>query len=160
MPLVFLPLGLGGGDQFAQVAVPRVPTRNGRFEQVEGQGSVIAMDATIEFLKQHQDSDTPMFAVTWFPSPSRWIWMSSSTPASGPPPTAFPSSVTSNVPSALADLVDNGIDVAIEATGQPSVMRQALECVRPRGGRISPSSECACHDSTKRANRHRPWLRP
>ncbi len=28
-----------------------------------------------------------------------------------------------------------GFDAAIEATGRPSVMRQALECVRPRGGR-------------------------
>src|SRR5690606_17890584 len=31
-------------------------------------------------------------------------------------------------------IVPAGLDIAIEATGQPEVMRQALETVRPRGG--------------------------
>lgn len=31
-------------------------------------------------------------------------------------------------------IVPTGLDIAIEATGQPDVMRQALETVRPRGG--------------------------
>lgn len=44
-------------------------SRNGKYEQVKGQGSVIAMDATIEFLKKHQGKGKPMFAVTWFPAP-------------------------------------------------------------------------------------------
>lgn len=49
-------------------------SRNGVFEQVEGQGSVIAMDATIEFLRKHKDEGKPMFAVTWFPAPHRpWL---------------------------------------------------------------------------------------
>ena len=44
-------------------------SRNGTFEQIKGQGSVITMDATIEFLKKHKDGGKPMFAVTWFPAP-------------------------------------------------------------------------------------------
>lgn len=44
-------------------------SRNGKYEQAKGQGSVIAMDATIEFLKKHRNNDKPMFAVTWFPAP-------------------------------------------------------------------------------------------
>ena len=44
-------------------------SRNGKFEQIKGQGSVITMNATIEFLKKHKDGDSPMFAVTWFPAP-------------------------------------------------------------------------------------------
>ncbi len=44
-------------------------SRNGKYEQVKGKGTVITMDATIEFLKKHKDGDKPMFAVTWFPSP-------------------------------------------------------------------------------------------
>jgi S-(hydroxymethyl)glutathione dehydrogenase/alcohol dehydrogenase len=35
---------------------------------------------------------------------------------------------------ALAGTVRGGLDVAIEATGRPDVMRQALASVRPRGG--------------------------
>lgn len=42
---------------------------NGIYKQFKGSGSVITMDATLEFLKKHKDSDSPMFAVTWFPSP-------------------------------------------------------------------------------------------
>jgi arylsulfatase A-like enzyme len=44
-------------------------SRNGKFEQVKGKGSVITMDATLEFLKKHKDGGKPMFAVTWFPAP-------------------------------------------------------------------------------------------
>jgi arylsulfatase A-like enzyme len=44
-------------------------SRNGTYEQIKGQGSVISMDATIEFLNKHKDSNKPMFAVTWFPGP-------------------------------------------------------------------------------------------
>ncbi len=43
--------------------------KNGKVEQFKGQGSVITMDATIDFLKKHKGGDQPMFAVTWFPSP-------------------------------------------------------------------------------------------
>ncbi len=44
-------------------------SRNGTFENPKGQGSVISMDATLEFLKKHKDGGKPMFTVTWFPSP-------------------------------------------------------------------------------------------
>lgn len=44
-------------------------SRNGRYERVKGQGSVIAMDATLAFLRKHSQSKKPMFAVTWFPAP-------------------------------------------------------------------------------------------
>ncbi len=44
-------------------------SRNGIYEQIEGQGSVITMDATIEFLNKYKDRGKPMFAVTWFPAP-------------------------------------------------------------------------------------------
>jgi arylsulfatase A-like enzyme len=44
-------------------------SRNGRYEQIKGPGSVISMDATLEFLSKHHKGDKPMFAVTWFPSP-------------------------------------------------------------------------------------------
>lgn len=44
-------------------------SRNGNYEHLEGPGTVITMDATIEFLKKHAGDDQPMFAVTWFPSP-------------------------------------------------------------------------------------------
>lgn len=44
-------------------------SRNGKYEQLKGQGSVISMDATIDFLKKHKDGGKPMFTVTWFPSP-------------------------------------------------------------------------------------------
>ena len=35
----------------------------------------------------------------------------------------------------IAELSSGGVDVAIEASGRPDVMRAALEAVRPRGGR-------------------------
>lgn len=44
-------------------------SRNGTYENPKGQGSVISMDATIDFLTKHKDGDKPMFTVTWFPSP-------------------------------------------------------------------------------------------
>ena len=44
-------------------------SRNGNYVHPSGPGSVITMDATIEFLTKHHDGDKPMFAVTWFPSP-------------------------------------------------------------------------------------------
>ncbi len=34
----------------------------------------------------------------------------------------------------LKQLCPGGFDLAVEATGRPQVMKQALECVRPRGG--------------------------
>ncbi|QDV43449.1 Choline-sulfatase [Stieleria neptunia] len=44
-------------------------SRNGNYEHLQGPGSVISMDATIEFLTKHHGGDRPMFSVTWFPSP-------------------------------------------------------------------------------------------
>jgi len=44
-------------------------SRNGHYEQIKGPGTVISMDATIDFLTRHHDGDQPMFTVTWFPSP-------------------------------------------------------------------------------------------
>lgn len=44
-------------------------SRNGNYEQIEGPGTVISMDATIQFLEKHKDGGKPMFTVTWFPSP-------------------------------------------------------------------------------------------
>jgi arylsulfatase A-like enzyme len=43
--------------------------QNGKIVQLEGQGTVLTMTATLDFLKKHKDGDKPMFAVTWFPSP-------------------------------------------------------------------------------------------
>ena len=44
-------------------------SRNGVYEQVKGQGSVISMDATIKFVEKHHQSENPFFAVCWFPAP-------------------------------------------------------------------------------------------
>ena len=44
-------------------------SRNGNYEHLEGPGTVISMDATIDFLTEHADGDRPIFSVTWFPSP-------------------------------------------------------------------------------------------
>ena len=41
---------------------------------------------------------------------------------------------TNDPVAAIADLCPGGVDAAIEASGRPDVMRQALESVRPRGG--------------------------
>ena len=43
--------------------------KNGKYEQLKGQGSVLTMDATLDFLNKHKDGNKPMFAVTWFPAP-------------------------------------------------------------------------------------------
>lgn len=40
-----------------------------------------------------------------------------------------------DVAAVLAEICGGGADIAVEATGRPEVMRQALEAVRPRGGR-------------------------
>jgi len=44
-------------------------SRNGKYLQIKGAGTVISMDATLEFLSKHRDGGKPMFTVTWFPSP-------------------------------------------------------------------------------------------
>lgn len=44
-------------------------SRNGKVEHRKGSGSVLLMDDTIAFLNKHKDSDKPIFAVAWFPSP-------------------------------------------------------------------------------------------
>ncbi|MDB4632172.1 sulfatase-like hydrolase/transferase [bacterium] len=44
-------------------------SRNGNYERMKGQGSVIAMDETIQFIKKHTNDAKPFFAVTWFPAP-------------------------------------------------------------------------------------------
>lgn len=44
-------------------------SRNGHYEHLSGPGSVITMDATIDFLVEHHGDGKPMLAVTWFPSP-------------------------------------------------------------------------------------------
>ena len=44
-------------------------SRNGKYEHLKGPGTVITMDATIDFLKTHANGDKPIFSVTWFPSP-------------------------------------------------------------------------------------------
>ncbi len=44
-------------------------SRNGKYLQIKGAGTVISMDATLDFLSKHKGGDKPMFTVTWFPSP-------------------------------------------------------------------------------------------
>jgi len=44
-------------------------SHNGQFIHPKGQGTVITMDATLEFLKKNKDGGQPMFVMTWFPSP-------------------------------------------------------------------------------------------
>ena len=44
-------------------------SRNGKYLQIKGAGTVISMDATLDFLSKHKDDEKPMFTVTWFPSP-------------------------------------------------------------------------------------------
>ncbi len=44
-------------------------SRNGKYLQIKGAGTVISMDATLAFLSKHRDGGKPMFTVTWFPSP-------------------------------------------------------------------------------------------
>jgi S-(hydroxymethyl)glutathione dehydrogenase/alcohol dehydrogenase len=40
-----------------------------------------------------------------------------------------------DVVAAIREIVPGGVDVAVEATGIPEVMRQAIDAVRPQGGR-------------------------
>ena len=44
-------------------------SRNGEYVQYEGPGSVIATDATVDFLTKHAGGERPMLVVTWLPSP-------------------------------------------------------------------------------------------
>ena len=44
-------------------------SRNGKYLQIKGAGTVISMDATLGFLSKHKSGSKPMFTVTWFPSP-------------------------------------------------------------------------------------------
>lgn len=44
-------------------------SRNGHYEQIEGGGTVISTNATIDFLTKHKDGEKPMLSVTWFPAP-------------------------------------------------------------------------------------------
>ena len=44
-------------------------SRNGNYEQIEGQGSVITMDAALEFVEKHAGGEKPFLQVIWFPSP-------------------------------------------------------------------------------------------
>ena len=44
-------------------------SHNGEYKQFKGPGTVVTMDATLKFLKKHKDSNSPMLAITWFPSP-------------------------------------------------------------------------------------------
>ncbi len=44
-------------------------SRNGEYVHLKGPGTVISMDAAIDFLTKHHAGEQPMFAVTWFPSP-------------------------------------------------------------------------------------------
>ena len=44
-------------------------SRNGEYEQIKGAGTVITMDATLDFLEKQNGKGKPIFIVTWFPSP-------------------------------------------------------------------------------------------
>ena len=44
-------------------------SHNGIYKQLKGQGSVITMDAAIDYLKKNASSGAPTFTVIWFPSP-------------------------------------------------------------------------------------------
>jgi len=44
-------------------------SHNGEIRQRKGKGSVILMDDTIAFLEKYKDSEKPIFAIAWFPSP-------------------------------------------------------------------------------------------
>lgn len=44
-------------------------SHNGTFKQLKGQGSVVAMDAALKFIRQHAKEDKPLFTVIWFPAP-------------------------------------------------------------------------------------------
>jgi arylsulfatase A-like enzyme len=44
-------------------------SRNGTFEQIDGQGSVITMDAALQFVEKRAKGSKPFLQVIWFPSP-------------------------------------------------------------------------------------------
>jgi arylsulfatase A-like enzyme len=44
-------------------------SRNGIYEHLTGQGTVITADETIRYLERNYTSEKPMFVVTWFPAP-------------------------------------------------------------------------------------------
>ena len=44
-------------------------SRNGKYEHAQGPGSVVSMDAAIQFLNQQVPLEKPTFTVVWFPSP-------------------------------------------------------------------------------------------
>ena len=44
-------------------------SRNGKYEQIKGAGTVITMDATLDFLEKQNGKGKPIFIVIWFPSP-------------------------------------------------------------------------------------------
>ena len=44
-------------------------SRNGKYQQIEGSGTVITMDAALDFLEKQNGQGKPIFIVTWFPSP-------------------------------------------------------------------------------------------
>ncbi len=46
-------------------------SREGKAVQTSGESSMVTMDAALEFLRKHQGSGQPMFAVVWFGSPHR-----------------------------------------------------------------------------------------
>ncbi len=44
-------------------------SREGIAIQTEGESSMVTVDAAIEFMRKHKDSDKPLFVVVWFGSP-------------------------------------------------------------------------------------------
>ena len=46
-----------------------IMSRNGLAIQTEGESSMLTVDAALEFIEKHKDSDYPFFAVVWFGSP-------------------------------------------------------------------------------------------
>ncbi|MBA2112965.1 sulfatase family protein [Bremerella alba] len=62
-----------GFDEWVSVTnffeVDPLMSRQGKFEQMEGDSSEVAMAEAIKFLEKHKDGDKPMFAVVWFGTP-------------------------------------------------------------------------------------------
>jgi len=62
-----------GFDEWLSVTnffdVDPLMSRQGKFEQMTGDSSKVAMGEAIKFLKKHKDGDKPMFAVVWFGTP-------------------------------------------------------------------------------------------
>ena len=44
-------------------------SHNGIYKRLKGQGSVLTMDAAIEFIRKNATKDQPTFTVIWFPAP-------------------------------------------------------------------------------------------